>query len=130
MTAQAIQGFVWEDGAAVALARVYGADGALITQATVSSITYATFDMSNGAAAGPTGTPVVASTIFDTIQGANLSDVRWTADNIGFNFRYVLPAATFPVGQHRYRIEFKLTMASGDILWIPYEAVAKAMLTS
>jgi hypothetical protein len=83
------------------LARLRGG-GALLTQASLTSISYTVSDVTLGTTLG-TGTFTVASSIFDVLQQ---TDPRWTADSaaqpgadgaFGYNFLAVLPATLFPL---------------------------------
>jgi hypothetical protein len=94
------------------IARVVGLDGEVVVQADISSIALEVYDEDSDT---PTtsvlsAVPVVASTIFDTLQ----VDSRWGEDDIGYNFRYaILASALTAVGGHTYRCEFLLTPSSG-----------------
>lgn len=119
---------VFEDGGATFLARVLGNAGTAITQATITSITYAVYDLSTTTptTAVISGTLVVASTVFDTLQ----TDARWTADSTGYNFLHAMPATAFPTGKHQYKVEYKVTPTSGAVFWIVFEGFAEGVLTS
>lgn len=116
---------VYEDAGALLLARVLDWDGNLLTQAAVTSITYKCFDLTTGAETG-TGTLNKATVIYDTAQtGGN-----WPYTD-GYNFRHMLAATCLPTGGHSYRVEVKITPASGEAFWIVYERLAgHAVLTS
>lgn len=84
------------------MARLRGAAGQPVTQASLSSITWQLSDLTAGTVAG-SGTFAVASSIFDALQQA---DPRWQADSAlvpgpdgswGYNFLATLGAALFPV---------------------------------
>ena len=126
------QSHVFEDGGATCLARVLGNDGAAITQASVSTITCAVYDLDSAAPSVAIISPTVTvgSAVFDTLQGANNADGRWSVDLIGYNFLFALPATSFPTGGHKYTAEFKVTPASGAVFWLKYEFEAIKVLTS
>lgn len=84
------------------LARIRGAVGLLITQASLASIAWTVTDATLGTVLG-TGTSPVASSVYDSLQ---ISDPRWTQDTpllpgpdgaSGFNFQATLAASLFPV---------------------------------
>ena len=82
------------------LARLRMASGQLVTQASISSITYTVSNVSLGTALGA-GTFTVSSSIYDALQQ---NDVRWAIDSAaepgpdlthGFNFLGTLGATLF-----------------------------------
>jgi hypothetical protein len=99
------------------MARVYGDDGNLLTQATVASIKYSSYlldDNDSESRTAVTGhsaaTVVVASSIFDTLQ----TGVFWTADTTGYNFKHTPPNVTnqpFAKAGRRYLVEYTITPA-------------------
>lgn len=81
-------------------ARLRGNAGALITQASLTSITYAVLDLTSGVSLG-TGTFAVSTTVYDALQQG---DPRWQVDTVaapgrdgssGYNFAGTLPASLF-----------------------------------
>lgn len=110
---------VWEDSGCALLARVRGNSAANVTQATISSIALSVFDLTSATpdTATTTATPVVASTIFDTLQ----TDDRWTKDTTGYNFAYAVPAATLATGGRIYQFEFLLTPSSGEVFHVVFQ---------
>ena len=119
---------VWEDGGATCLARVLGNAGTAITQASLTSIGCKVFDLNSTTPETAVSTPTVtiASAVFDTLQ----TDARWTVDSTGYNFLFVIAASVLTTGDHRYRVEFKFTPASGEVFWLVYELHAQAVSTS
>jgi hypothetical protein len=93
----------------LALARITGWTGALVTQATIVSIAYKVFDLTNSKTETGAGAPAPADVLFDVAQ----QDGSWPYDD-GYNFRFLLPASCFPHGGHRYRAEFVFTPAGVD----------------
>ena len=118
---QVVQGSGPEDSSVALMARVEGADGANITQATVSSIDY---DVYESTSATPntevvvTVSLTVSSVVFDALQ----TDSGWDTveDPLGFNFRYVALPAHFPNGGAYYDIEIKMTMSDGSVLHLQF----------
>ena len=91
------------------LARVQGLSaGAYLKQADITSISYSVYDLDNGSAVVKTGTLVVSSTIYDSLQ----VDKSWTKDNIGYNFKAALPATCFPLAVRRYRVVYSFVTVS------------------
>lgn len=93
-----------EDCGALSLARVRGWTGALVTQATLSSIAYKVVDLDAAATVTASGTLTISAVIFDTAQ----TDGSWPFSD-GYNFRWLIPASAFPTGGHRYAVEFTFT---------------------
>jgi len=110
-----ITGVSTAGGAVTCFGRVYGNAGTAITQASLSSITYkvnriaADHDRTETETAD--GTVTISSSVFDSLQ---TSDPRWTKDSTGYNFRVVIPASAFLVGDLRHRIDFLFTPVSGE----------------
>ena len=110
-----IQDVVFQNGGATYLARVLGNAGTAITQASLSSISCGVYD-EDGATPGTaiiTPTVTIASAVYDTLQ----TDSIWTKDTTGYNFKFSIPATGFPIADHRHRIEFKFTPASGAVFY-------------
>ena len=125
-----ICGTIWEDSAATLMARVVGADGSHITQATINAISYKIFDL-NSATPGTaikSGNLVVANTVFDSLQ----TDARWTEDSTGYNFRVTQAADTsvFATGGHRYRQEILFDPVTGEDFWVVFEIYCEDVRTS
>jgi hypothetical protein len=103
---------VFEDYPATFLARMEDlADGELVTQDSLASITYKIFDI-----AGPQpdrilsqGNLVIADVVSDHLK----LDHRWTQDNIGFNFVHTLPGTAFPTGITTLFLEYAFTPTGG-----------------
>ena len=122
------KGYVNEDGGAIFLARVLGAAGTAINQASISSITVKVFDLdvTDPDTSVYNATLTVSAVVFDTLQ----TDAIWTEDSVGYNFKHAMSASAFPTGDHNYRIEYKFTPASGEIFWVLYEVFATNVRTS
>lgn len=116
---------IWEDGGAFLAARILGNNGAYLTQATTSSITYLIYDVTAGAEI-TSGSLTISSVIFDTLQ----TDGRWTEDTTGYNFGYAAAASAFATPDHTYRVEFKITPTSGQVFFVVFELITSALYTS
>lgn len=101
-----------------ALARLRGANGALITQASVASIPWAVQDLNTGLLVA-SGTLTVSSVIFDTLQ----TDAIWTKDSIllpgpdgstGYNFKNLFSATLFVPGGDTYQIDVQFVPFIGE----------------
>lgn len=119
-----VRGQVVEDSGCTCLGRLL-LNGSNATQAGISSITYSVFDLSSRTPTTPiTGHDAAALTvsqvIFDTLQ----TDGRWSEDSTGYNFRHEVAATAFPTGGHRYRIEYRITPASGQVFVVSFEVDA------
>ena len=123
-----IRATVWEDSGATCMARVVGQAGTAVTQASLTSIAYKVFDLDGATpdTATATGTLTVATAVYDTLQ---TSDSRWTVDTTGWNFLDTVAAASanLPTGDHRYRVEYVFTPASGQTFRVVFELYAKAV---
>jgi len=84
------------------LARIRGANGQLVTRASLASLAYAAIDLTTGSILG-SGSLAVSDVIFDSLV---VGDYRWQIDgpsapgpdgSAGYNFLAVLPASLFPV---------------------------------
>ena len=116
---------VYEDSGPILMARVVGAAGTAITQATCSTITYVVVDIATGTTVS-NGSLTIASVVFDTLQ----TDSIWTKDTTGYNFKTVLTAAMVPTGGATYRVEVKITPTSGQPIWLTYQVTALGLYTS
>jgi len=125
-----IRGTVFKNGSATLLARVVGANAAVIVQADIASAAYTVTlldddDPAAGAAVeGHTDVAVdVAGLIFDTLQ----TDDLWDVDAIGYNFKHVLDVAenqAFATAGRNYRVVFQLTPNSGQVLLVRFKVCA------
>lgn len=132
ITGQAVPG-----NAGVALmARIRGNNHALVTQASLSSITYTVYnvqpvvDGTGSATVVTTSTALtIPSVIYDSLQQ---QDGLWVKDgpgnlgpdgSWGYNFKTVIPASNFTVAASgdRYRVDVKFTPTSGEPFRLPFE---------
>jgi hypothetical protein len=106
-----------EDNPIALMDRVYNINGALVTIASISTITYTSWACLNedevisgaGTQVGTSTSCTVASTIYDTLQTA----APWTKDATGYNMRIDLPGSARPApGWHR--IEIIITPVTGS----------------
>jgi len=102
-------------GGALLLARVVGWDGDLVTQASLSALTYEVFDLENGQSVA-NDTLTISEVIFDEAQSGG----NWPYDD-GYNFKFMLPATCLPNGAHRYMVEVWADPVSGEDFRIPPE---------
>lgn len=111
----------FEDTAHTFMARIRGNAYALITQATISTITCKVFDRASATPTTALATPTVtvSSAIFDTLQ----TDGRWTADSetepgedgeTGYNFLFQVAGSVFSGAGRVYDVEFVFTPTSGE----------------
>lgn len=126
----------------VLAARIRGANGSLITQASLSSITYRVWNVTLQESVA-TGTLTISSVVFDELKQ---TDPRWRQDGpynpgpdgaYGYNFLAILPAATFDdlfqtdedrffiadkhTHEYRVRIDIQFTPTSGQGFVVPFE---------
>jgi hypothetical protein len=113
----------FENSAHTFMARLRGNSFALITQATISSITCKVYDRSSATPGTPVSSPtvVVASAIFDTLQ----TDGRWTVDSstspgsdgsAGYNFLHQVVGSVFSEGGKTYDVEYTFTPTAGEAI--------------
>jgi len=125
-----IHGQVFKDGAVTCLARIVGADGAVILQADLTAIEYTVYLLddqdpdSRTAITSHTGVAVViATSVFDTLQ----TDDMWDADDTGYNFRYTLSIATavpFAIAGRNYLVEFTFDPVAGQDFFARFRCAA------
>lgn len=102
-----------EDSGHSVMDRITGNAGVPIVQDDITSIAYTVHDLK-------TGEQTVSSTlskttvIFNTLK----TDVRWTTDSLGYNFRYDIPASELPNGGRTYEFEIVFTPSSGQVFTI------------
>jgi hypothetical protein len=101
----------FQNGPLVHMARVEALSGAPVTQATLSGVTCRVKDLRTGTTVlTPSVTP--AANVFDSFV-TRAQDPRWTRDNVGYNFRHVVPAAAFPLGDREYLVQYTFTAQPG-----------------
>ena len=115
-----IPGKVFRNGSAVLMARVVNADGQNLNQSSVSTIRYTVFEVTTNDPSGlvaVTGHNNVLLTagavVYDTLQ----TDLNWTADALGYNFRHELDVSTseaFPDAGKVYQVRYELTPVTGQ----------------
>ena len=97
-----------EDSAFAVLARVH-ANGANITQADVTSMTYSIYPIQNDTAHTDAAALTVSDLIYDTLQ----KDGRWTKDSTGYNLRHDIAYTVFTTpGVYELRYDFVMADAS------------------
>lgn len=106
-----------EDSGHSVMDRVTGNAGVAITQSDITSIAYTVHDLKAGEETVSGGSLTVATVVFDTLQ----TDVRWTKDKLGYNFRYDIPASELPNGDRVYEFEIVFTPVSGEAFTIVRE---------
>lgn len=110
MGSEVLQEFVVnEDGSAVFLARIYGADGTF-TQAQFGTITRYVKDTRTDAVVSASVT--VATSVYDTLQ---TNAVTWPYST-GYNFRDVIPASVF-ADPRRYIVQYKFAPTGAEAFW-------------
>ena len=93
------------------MSRIEGNTGGNIVQADITSIELNSFNKAiPGTSIITARNIVVGSTVFDTLQ----TPAVWTADTIGYNFRYDPTAADFATGGIVHRLVFEFTPAVGE----------------
>lgn len=94
---------IFEDSGLYLAGRVEDAlTGDELTQSDLTSITLKVYEISDPGTEIDSETLVIADTVFDTLQTDG-----WTVDSTGYNFRYLVPETSLPLGGAMYRFEFK-----------------------
>lgn len=132
---------VWqEDGSATALARVCARDatgaptgvsgeGNWIKRADLSSITCKVFDRSSTPPDTPIATPTVTTST--AILDTPITDgLIWDVDDVGYNFLFDLAGTCFPIGGHKYLVEFYFTTTGGKTWCLAFEGIASPVVGS
>ena len=131
--AKHIQGTVLKGGTAIFLARLVNNSGSLITQSSLSSGVYTISrldpndpDSETAATGHVAATLTIASVIFDTLQRDELwkNDEGQYLDELGYNFKHqpdVSTNAAFAVAGTRYKINYRLTPSSGQVIVVAFE---------
>ena len=96
-------------------------EGFWAKQADISSIVCQVFDLDCATPDVPVATPSVPlSSILDT--PVTNDRTLWTADNVGFNFQFMIPGSCFPVGSnHRYEVKFHFACVDGSTFSFEYD---------
>jgi hypothetical protein len=126
----------YEDTGVILMGRIVTTAGTAITQAALSSIAYAVYDVTDYDDVAGTGTAtlVIAGTltisavVFDSLQIPAI----WTdlGDSTGYNFRVDAPVTWIPAAPKRYEIGFLATPASGAAFGWKYQATSRKLRTS
>ena len=119
-------GTAFKNGSVTLLARIVGGEGANIVRADVVAAKYTVYLLDDQnpddrtAVAGHTDAALaVTEVIFNTLQ----TDAIWTVDAIGYNFRHVVDVSAqpaFAVAGRRYLVEYQLTPAVGQMIWVRF----------
>ena len=126
-TPRVYEGSFYEQSRPTLLARVVDADGATIQQATTTSIAASIREWDDPSSELSSDVPVVADTVFDSLQ----TDDLWQEDETGYNFKYTVPLAKMTeADQFTYLIEVVFTTTT-DIISVLYklEQLAVASLS-
>ena len=120
---------VWEDSGATCLSRVVGNDGAAVTQASLTALTYKVFDENSATpgTAATSGTLTISEVIYDTLQTGDLWE---STDDTGYNFKWQVPASVLTTGGHLYRVEFWYDPVSGEDFPDVFFLLAKRLRSS
>lgn len=126
-TPRVYEGSFYEKSRPTLLARVVDADGSTIKIATTTSIAVSIREYDDPSNELATDVPVVATTVFDTLQTGDV----WQEDETGYNFKYTIPLAKMTeADQYTYLVEVVFTTTT-DIISVLYklEQLAVASLS-
>lgn len=126
MSCKVIKGQAYQQSGVILMARLISNAGVYVSQAAISSITCGVYDTAspNQVVASPSVS--VASTIYDTLQ----TNLLWTKDALGYNFKYELPSSALPRGNKTYRVEFRVTPVGGQQYHIVFEIQTERLLSA
>lgn len=95
-------------------------EGNWLKQADITSVNRKVFDLSGATPDTPTSDSnlTVATVVLDTPVTTNLV---WTEDTVGYNFLDQLSASLFAEEEHEIRVEYKVTLTSGQVFFGVYE---------
>jgi hypothetical protein len=103
------------------LARVSKADGVLIQTDEVSEILVESYDLDTRSLIDSETIEPDSNDDIPEIHNTLHNDDRWTSDEDGFNFEYVMPGEFIPKSNKTYRIQIELIPTSGDTLKWAYD---------
>lgn len=126
MSCKVIKGMAYQQSGTILMARLISNAGIYASQAAISSIACEVYDTANPNTVVLSPTVVVASTIYDTLQ----TNLLWTKDALGYNFKYELPSAGLPRGGKTYRVEFRVTPVGGQQYHIVFEIQTERLLSA
>lgn len=121
-----IQGVAFQNGSAVLLARVVGANGELLTPVLIQSAQYTItlLDDNDLSAATPiTGHTAVPLNVSSLLRATPVVDDAWDLDTVGYNFRHeinVTSAAAFALAGRHYRVQYALTPSEGQVILVRF----------
>lgn len=126
--ARDIHGTVFAGGTGLLKARLVGSNDVALEQADVDAITYTIDELDQHDASAGTVVEghedvalVVSAVVFDTLQA-------WSVDDTGYNFSHevdVSANSAFATRGRAYRVTYRLTPASGQIIVFQYVLRAK-----
>ena len=120
VTGRSVQSFArttgYKDNSLYCMGLVRGADGEMLQQSDISSISYRVVDKDDGDATPSTGTLTISDVVFDTPQTASVDD-RWpaSAPSVVYNFGGEIPGSAFPDGGKTYFVLVNATVGSSVV---------------
>lgn len=116
---------VLENSPVVLMGSIRAPNGLVVLQSDIASATLKVFDVSRDASdpSGYVGTQVGStinltpiSSVFYNTPVNSTTDARWTNDDEGYNFLYVLDGSYITAGTKNYAVEVRITPTTG----LPY----------
>lgn len=98
---------VLEDSAQVFMARILGANGEPITQASITSINFTAWDLAQSRTTPTTTSTALATT--DVLSNTLLTSKPWSVDTIGRNFTHTVPFNVFGQATPEHVVEYDFT---------------------
>jgi len=121
-----IYGKAFRNGSAVLLARVVGGDGVPLVRSDIASAEYSLHELDRDdpdSREPVTGHTAVSLAVEDVVFDGLQTDITWTMDSMGYNFRHVLAVDTndaFAIAGRDYLIEFRLTPVTGQVIIVRF----------
>jgi len=122
---------IFEDTAATFMARIKGDDATYPVAGDFNDsdnrISWKVFLAGSEVGSGFLSNAQIAAAVFGSVFQTN---ARWTADAVGYNFIYLLPASNFATGDGVYDVEFKFEPTDQEPFFLVYRLTVIAIQTS
>lgn len=105
-------------------------EGRWLQQADTDGIVYSVFDLTAEETLVD-NSPLASSSVILNTPVEPDDDGVWTQDEYGYNFRHVLSHNLFTEPEHRYRVEYRISLAGLTYhFWGVYEGMTEPMRSS
>ena len=115
-----VTSIAFEDTDVRFMARLADVEGTTLTNALTTSISYSIWDVTGNVSVDPsTGLTPLTTYLKDTLQDTAMT--HWKEDSIGYNFLHDIGEDKFTAPNNKYRIEYKVTLATGLVLHFAFD---------